>query len=305
MFDHVISLGWFCSPALEIERIGLRDASYPFDWLMTHDFSCIIDLIKNKRYIKLYSDEMLQYESDASKWYNQEYLISIFHDFNKYKKMSHQIDAVNDKYFRRMKRFYENIMEPTLFLRYIKDKSEALYISKNASEIADILKDENVENEIVYIANSDLRDALQLSTSRVYFVVPDDQDYVARNFLKQLPDLLEYLEKNVKKPQMQKSSTKSNAVKYVSSKAKMVLQKWRKPAKNDNRIHKEGFLERKQDDQVILFRDLEDCSGCGACAAICPQRAIKMVFIREFCYPTINRSLCVNCKMCRNVCPFK
>ena len=67
MFDHVISLGWFCSPAHEIRRIGLRDASYPFDWLITHNFSIIINLIKNNRYLKLYADEMLQYDLDESR----------------------------------------------------------------------------------------------------------------------------------------------------------------------------------------------------------------------------------------------
>ena len=305
MFDHVISLGWLCCPASEIKRIGLRDSSYPFDWLMTHDFSCIIDLIKNKRYIKLYSDEMLQYESDASKWYNREYLISIFHDFNKHKKMNSQIDAVNDKYFRRMKRFYENIMEPTLFLRYVKDESEALYISKYETEIANILKDGNAESEIVYIANSNLHDVLQFSTSRVYFVVPDDQDYVARSFLKQLPDLLEYLEKNVKKPQIQNNSTKPNTAKYISNKARTLLQRCMKPAKNDNGIHKEGVLERKQNDQITLFRDLEDCCGCGACVAICPQKAIKMITNQDFYYPFIDRNLCIQCKICLKICPFK
>lgn len=156
MFDHVISLGWFCSPAQEIRRIGLRDASYPFDWLITHNFSIIINLIKNNRYLKLYADEMLQYDLDESRWYNREYMISIFHDFNKYKKMCSQIDSVNEKYFRRMKRFYENIAEPTLFLRYVKDENEALFISRNESRIESIFKDKNEGNEIVYIANFDL-----------------------------------------------------------------------------------------------------------------------------------------------------
>lgn len=34
-YKHVISLGFFCSVALELERKGLRDASYPFDWLIS------------------------------------------------------------------------------------------------------------------------------------------------------------------------------------------------------------------------------------------------------------------------------
>lgn len=248
---------------------------------------------------------MLQYDSDASKWYNREYMISIFHDFNKYKKMYKQIDTVNAKYFRRMKRFYENITEPTLFLRYVKDEGEAIFISKNESRIENILKDKNEENEIVYVANLDLQDVLHLTKSSIYFVKPDNQDYVARSFLEQLPDLLEYMEKNVRKPKIQVSTTKSSNNNCFSSKVSKILLKWRKPAKNNCEIHKEGSLERRQGNQVILFRDLEDCCGCGACAAICPREAIKMVLNRDFYYPVIEESLCISCRMCLNVCPFK
>lgn len=35
MFKHIISLGHFCGVAQELERLGLRDASYPFEWLIT------------------------------------------------------------------------------------------------------------------------------------------------------------------------------------------------------------------------------------------------------------------------------
>ncbi len=34
-FEHVISLGFFCSPALELKKLGFRDASYPFDWVIS------------------------------------------------------------------------------------------------------------------------------------------------------------------------------------------------------------------------------------------------------------------------------
>lgn len=305
MFDHVISLGWFCSPALEIRRIGLRDASYPFDWLLTHDFSVIINLIEKKRYIKFYNNEMLQYESDTSKWYNREYLISIFHDFDKYKKMEDQLVAVNEKYFRRMTRFYERIIEPTLFLRYVKDEDEALYVSKHEREIINIFKGENEANEIVFIANVDLKAFLQLSNSKAYFVFPDNDDVGARSFLEQLPDLCDYIVKNVKRPQTERVLSKGNDTGTASLKLKKVLQKWKQPVKNSNGLHKEGFLERSQSDQIILFRDLEDCSGCGACVAICPRQAITMILKQDFFYPSIDEKKCIGCKSCINICPFK
>lgn len=45
-YKHVISLGYFCSVALELERIGLRNTAYPFDWCIS-DFSGVIEAIEN------------------------------------------------------------------------------------------------------------------------------------------------------------------------------------------------------------------------------------------------------------------
>ena len=106
MFERVISLGWFCSVALETKRIGLRDGSYPFDWLLTHNFSKVLDIMNAEvdSIMFLKNEDMLQYEGDASKWYNKRYQISLFHDFDKYKKMISQLDMVNKKYQRRVKR---------------------------------------------------------------------------------------------------------------------------------------------------------------------------------------------------------
>lgn len=47
-----------------------------------------------------------------------------------------------------------------------------------------------------------------------------------------------------------------------------------------------------------------DCTGCGACAARCPKEAIRMVADGEgFLYPEIQFQLCVDCGLCRQVCP--
>ena len=48
------------------------------------------------------------------------------------------------------------------------------------------------------------------------------------------------------------------------------------------------------------------CSGCGACAAICPQKAISMTPSPEgFLYPEINKKKCIHCGLCIKVCDFK
>lgn len=55
-----------------------------------------------------------------------------------------------------------------------------------------------------------------------------------------------------------------------------------------------------------LFNKKNECCGCGACYAICPQRAIIMEEDNEgFQYPIINVEKCIKCLMCMKVCPLK
>lgn len=49
-----------------------------------------------------------------------------------------------------------------------------------------------------------------------------------------------------------------------------------------------------------------ECFGCEACVQVCAKRAITMKEDEEgFRYPVIDQTLCVDCGMCRNVCPHK
>ena len=48
-----------------------------------------------------------------------------------------------------------------------------------------------------------------------------------------------------------------------------------------------------------------NCSGCSACKNICPKNAISMrEDEKEFKYPYINQQLCIDCGLCRKVCPI-
>ena len=47
------------------------------------------------------------------------------------------------------------------------------------------------------------------------------------------------------------------------------------------------------------------CCGCGACAQICPKKAISLIEDEEgFLYPKIDKKKCINCGLCKKVCPF-
>lgn len=48
----------------------------------------------------------------------------------------------------------------------------------------------------------------------------------------------------------------------------------------------------------------DKCSGCFACFNVCPKKAISMVEDENgFIYPKIDESKCINCGLCKKVCP--
>lgn len=182
-FKHYISLGYFCSVALELERFGLRDASYPFDWIIS-DIKSVFECIENN-FDNIFDINLLSQSQNEHKNYkNIKYGFYFFHDFNKYIPLSSQLDVVKEKYNRRIKRFYNAIKEPTLFIRYISDekktsdgKSEELaWIEQNIEKKTKIIKSFNSENEIIFIAN----EGVVSDKIKIYHITPDDNDTVAR-----------------------------------------------------------------------------------------------------------------------------
>lgn len=55
-----------------------------------------------------------------------------------------------------------------------------------------------------------------------------------------------------------------------------------------------------------VFEEKQDCCGCTACEHICPTNAIKMLADEEgFLYPDIIQELCIDCGLCKKVCPIQ
>ena len=56
---------------------------------------------------------------------------------------------------------------------------------------------------------------------------------------------------------------------------------------------------------MIEVNDKRDCSGCTACASICPVKCIEMKSDEEgFVYPVVDKSRCINCGLCEKTCPI-
>ena len=67
------------------------------------------------------------------------------------------------------------------------------------------------------------------------------------------------------------------------------------------------FLKQFPDNtpKQIYIKNKGDCCGCGACEAVCPQKAIMMKKDSEgFLYPEVDTSLCVHCGLCKKACTF-
>jgi coenzyme F420-reducing hydrogenase beta subunit len=55
-----------------------------------------------------------------------------------------------------------------------------------------------------------------------------------------------------------------------------------------------------------VFKKKKECSGCAACANVCPKQAIEMLPDSEgFMYPVIDQSRCIGCRKCQDVCVFQ
>lgn len=55
----------------------------------------------------------------------------------------------------------------------------------------------------------------------------------------------------------------------------------------------------------MLEKVSNKCCGCSACLNKCPKKAINMVAdSKGFKYPVIDKTLCIECGLCENVCPI-
>lgn len=57
---------------------------------------------------------------------------------------------------------------------------------------------------------------------------------------------------------------------------------------------------------MIDIVDKSKCSGCAACAAVCPANCIGIHTDEEgFYYPVVDKDSCINCGLCERICPIQ
>lgn len=56
---------------------------------------------------------------------------------------------------------------------------------------------------------------------------------------------------------------------------------------------------------MIEIKEKDSCTGCHACANICPKQCIAMEKDSEgFLYPVVDTKQCINCGVCEKICPI-
>lgn len=173
-FEHYISLGHCCYVGIELEKMGLRDSSLPFDWVRTRWKA--IDYSMNNNF-----DNYLDYESLYQKktalhvYKNLNYGVGFFHDFVDNKPLSAQIEDIQNKYNRRIERFFSHISEPTLFIRYMWDYDELVHITNHYESIEKMIKSFNQHNEIVFISH-DIPKSINTESIKLLFLIDKDEN---------------------------------------------------------------------------------------------------------------------------------
>lgn len=55
---------------------------------------------------------------------------------------------------------------------------------------------------------------------------------------------------------------------------------------------------------MIQIENKMNCSGCSACAQVCPRQCITMQADEEgFLYPKVDETVCIHCGLCEKICP--
>ena len=122
-YTNFISLGFFCSPARVLKGLGLRTYSGPFDWTIS-PWNSVWELFNNNFADFLNYDDLYQASFNPDYYINKRYNISFYHDFSRYSSLAEQIDKVAAKYKRRIDRFYKELSNPTMLIRYIQNEAE-------------------------------------------------------------------------------------------------------------------------------------------------------------------------------------
>ena len=179
--------------------------------------------------------------------------MSFNHDFNEYEPLANQLDKVEEKHQRRIERFYNNIQEPTLFIREIPGIKEVEYIEDNYLHIKRILKSFNSDNEIIFVT----RRSLESSMVKLYKAKTEYTLEGYNTFFRINEELYIYLDKEIYYPRDQR---KINFETYKKKRSlprryyNLLQKKYRKLfCKKYNHYNQQSYLENNKMSEQYIF----------------------------------------------------
>lgn len=150
MFKAFISLGWACVTAASMEKYGLRDGSYPFDWVWSQ-FYGVLHFLENDFEDFLLRDHL---SVDGEHFYDRKWGIDFIHDGSIAK--SEDYAAVCAKYRRRIDRFRKTTKDGNIcFIRCVRNREEVRWIKENRTYISRIIN-KFPQSKIVFVLHKGL-----------------------------------------------------------------------------------------------------------------------------------------------------
>ena len=195
-FQHVFPVGVGCNMAAGLSRIGLREYSGPFDWIMAgmDDVITLLDTdfadFLNPEYLK-----STPVPFNAGKCINTKFeMIQFVHDFAPEEDappLSEQLGAVQAKYQRRIDYYMQALKEPTLVCRLEYGGKED-YWRKNYHRVSEFFKKFNPENELIIISYGEPNTKLDADFP-MYFCEEIYDDHVLGYFIETNDELSAFL----------------------------------------------------------------------------------------------------------------
>ena len=176
-YSNCVSLGFNCGTASSLSRLGLRSCSGPFDWYVSNYQGVLKQIATNFR--DFMNSDNLEVDPNDERgrvFIDRKYNFIFPHEIQS--SLMADYDKIHSKYMRRIAKFSELVMQPTVFFRCIWDEDEIHYINENWEYAQNLLKEFNSDNHIIYT----YRKGLGGLTEKVQSYVLGIDDYVGEHW---------------------------------------------------------------------------------------------------------------------------
>lgn len=161
-----------------------------------------------------------------------------------------------------------------------------------------------LKNAEFLVTNSFHGIALSLLFEKQFYV------YENNGVMSRIDGLLDTLKLDKRKVKMVADIDLGNQIDYVTVRERLnelrqASLSYLVSALNGEQRAKDAYSPKAFELKAMSERNKEDCSGCSACAKVCPVNAILMIADEEgFLYPKIDEQKCIKCGLCDKVCGF-